>query len=100
MIREATYTPGNSFDALIVGFYRGKDLTYAAKVRAGFVPAIRREVFAHIKDLKTSKCPFVNLPEKARDAGDRGPKSGKLYAQLTCRLLSDQFFLKKWLLPG
>ena len=58
------YTPGsNGFDALIVGFYRGKDLVFAARVRAGFVPATRREVFARIKSLKTKKCPFVNLPE-------------------------------------
>jgi DNA ligase D-like protein (predicted ligase) len=58
------YTPGgNGFDALIVGFYRGKDLIYAARVRAGFVPATRREVFAQIKGLKTAKCPFINLPE-------------------------------------
>jgi ATP-dependent DNA ligase len=29
----------------VVGFYRGKDLIYAARVRAGLVPATRREVF-------------------------------------------------------
>ena len=46
------YTPGNPFDALIVGFYRGKDLMFAARVRAGFVPATRREVFAKLKGLK------------------------------------------------
>jgi DNA ligase D-like protein (predicted ligase) len=58
------YTPGaNGFDALIVGFYRGKDLLFAARVRAGFVPASRREVFAQIKGLKISKCPFANLPQ-------------------------------------
>ena len=59
------YTPGNPFDALIVGFFRGKDLLFAARVRAGFVPATRRDVFAKIKGLKISKCPFVNLPEAA-----------------------------------
>jgi DNA ligase D-like protein (predicted ligase) len=58
------YTPGsNGFDALIVGFYRGKDLLFAARVRAGFVPSSRREVFARIKQAKIAKCPFVNLPE-------------------------------------
>jgi ATP-dependent DNA ligase len=58
------YTPGsNGFDALIVGFYQGKDLLFASRVRAGFVPATRREVFAKIKHLKTIKCPFANLPE-------------------------------------
>jgi ATP-dependent DNA ligase len=60
------YTPGtHGFDALIVGFYRGKDFIYAARVRAGLVPATRRDVFNKIKDLKATKCPFVNLPELA-----------------------------------
>lgn len=40
------YTRGSpGFDALIIGFYRGKDLIFAARVRAGFVPATRREVY-------------------------------------------------------
>ena len=53
------YTPGsNGFDAIIIGFYRGDDLIYAGRVRAGFVPASRREVFAQIKDLKTNRMPL------------------------------------------
>ena len=52
-------------DSLVVGFYRGKDLIYAARVRAGLVPATRREMFNRLQPLKTSKCPFVNLPEAA-----------------------------------
>jgi hypothetical protein len=39
-------------------------------VRAGFVPLTRRQVFDAIKHLKTSKCRFVNLPEK--EAGQWG----------------------------
>jgi DNA ligase D-like protein (predicted ligase) len=59
------YTRGSpGFDALIIGFYRGKDLIFVARVRAGFIPATRREVFAYIKDLKIPRCPFVNLPQK------------------------------------
>jgi ATP-dependent DNA ligase len=67
------YSPGtNGFDALIVGFYIGKDLMFAARVRAGFVPATRRKVFAQIKDLKASKCPFVNLPEQSEGRWGQG----------------------------
>ena len=51
------------FDAIIVGVYRGEDLMFAGRVRAGFVPATRREVFAAIQRLKTAQCPFANLPE-------------------------------------
>jgi DNA ligase D-like protein (predicted ligase) len=57
-------------DSIVVGVYRGKDLHYAARVRAGFVPLTRRQIFERIKPLETAKCPFVNLPEK--DAGRWG----------------------------
>jgi DNA ligase D-like protein (predicted ligase) len=58
------YIPSNlGVDSLVVGFYRGKDLIYSARVRAGLIPATRREVFEKLKHLKTVKCPFTNLPE-------------------------------------
>ena len=37
------YKPGNPFDSVIVGYYEGDKLIYAAKVRNGFVPRLRRE---------------------------------------------------------
>jgi DNA ligase D-like protein (predicted ligase) len=59
------YIPSNlGVDSIVVGFYKGKELHYAARVRAGFVPATRRTVFEVINHLKTAKCPFANLPEK------------------------------------
>jgi ATP-dependent DNA ligase len=58
------YTPGNPFDALIVGCYDGDDLKFVAKVRNGFVSRVRREVFQTFMGLETEKCPFANLPEK------------------------------------
>ena len=59
------YVPGtHGFDSLVIGFYQRKELYYAARVRAGFVPATRREVFGQIKHLTTNVCPFVNLPEE------------------------------------
>jgi DNA ligase D-like protein (predicted ligase) len=73
------YTPGgNGFDALIVGFYRGKELYFAARVRAGFIPATRREAFTRIKDLKTAKCPFVNLPELSEGRWGQGLTAEKM----------------------
>jgi bifunctional non-homologous end joining protein LigD len=60
------YTPGSPFDALIVGYYHEDKLYFAAKVRNGFVPRLRREVFKRLKPLETTECPFVNLPEKKR----------------------------------
>jgi DNA ligase D-like protein (predicted ligase) len=73
------YTLGtHGFDALILGFYRGKELIYSARVRAGFVPATRREVFEQIKHLKTGKCPFVNLPETGEGRWGQGLTAAKM----------------------
>ena len=73
------YIPSNlGVDSLVVGFYRGKDLIYAARVRAGFVPATRREVFERMKHLKTQKCPFINLPEVAEGRWGQGLTAEKM----------------------
>jgi ATP-dependent DNA ligase len=65
------YAPSHlGVDSIVIGFCRDKQLHYAARVRARFVPLTRREVFERIKPLETTKCPFVNLPEK--DAGRWG----------------------------
>jgi DNA ligase D-like protein (predicted ligase) len=60
------YTPGNPIDALIVGYYEDERLLYAAKVRNGFVPQLRRDVATKFKGLQIDACPFANLPEKKR----------------------------------
>jgi ATP-dependent DNA ligase len=60
------YTHDNPPDAMIVGYYEGDKLTFASKVRNGFVPRLRREVWAKLKHLHTDTCPFANLPEKKR----------------------------------
>ena len=55
------------FDALIVGYY-GEDgrLYYAEKVKNGFVPRLRRDVFRRFVGLEIDSCPFINLPEKKK----------------------------------
>lgn len=50
-------------DSIVVGYYRGPDLIYVARVRNGFVPATRRQMFMALLPLETPTCPFVNLPE-------------------------------------
>ena len=55
--------PGaHGVDALLVGYYDGKSLKFAGKVRAGFTPHVRRDVFAALKPIATDLCPFVDLP--------------------------------------
>jgi ATP-dependent DNA ligase len=72
------YVPSNlGLDSIVVGFYRGKDLIYASRVRAGFVPATRRKVFEQIKHLATPKCPFANLPETTSGRWGQGLTAGR-----------------------
>ena len=37
-------------------------MKFAGKVRAGFTPHVRREVFARLRPLHASRCPFADLP--------------------------------------
>jgi bifunctional non-homologous end joining protein LigD len=57
---------GRNFSSLIVGEYREDKLYYVKRVAAGFTPHLRDEVYDELKPLKTSECPFVNLPEPNR----------------------------------
>ncbi len=57
------YRPGtHGVDALLIGYYDGRDLRFAGKVRAGFTPFLRRQVQGQIAPLEISGCPFVDLP--------------------------------------
>ncbi len=59
------FIPGaRGFDALLAGVYEEKDLIFVAKVKNGFVPRVREELFPALKELQTAQCPFKNLPEK------------------------------------
>jgi bifunctional non-homologous end joining protein LigD len=59
------FVPGSrGFDSLVVGVYENKKLNYVAKVKDGFVPRIRDDIFPAIKKLQTDICPFTNLPEE------------------------------------
>jgi bifunctional non-homologous end joining protein LigD len=53
----------NGLDALLVGYYKGKELRFAGKVRAGLIPHVRREVLGKLKPLQVQECPFANLPD-------------------------------------
>jgi len=81
------YTPSHlGLDALIVGFYPGKELHFSARVRAGFMPQTRRQVYEKIRHLVTDKCPFVNLPQ---------PTAGRWGQGITATAMKDMV----WLMP-
>jgi ATP-dependent DNA ligase len=86
------YIPGpHGFDSLIVGYYRGKDLVYVARVRNGFVPASRRQVFEKIRSLASPTMPFVNLPDthKSRWGDELTAEKMKECVWLSCRIRHD-----------
>ena len=83
----AGYTPSpKNFDALVIGYYDGDKLIYAARTRNGFTPASRVELFKKIKPLEIKECPFANLPEK---------KPGRWSAGLTAAKMAEC----RWLRP-
>ncbi len=64
----AGYTSGtHGFDAVVIGFYRGEDLHFCAKVRAGFVPASRRLLRWRRTSVRSS-----TYRRRVPAAGDRG----------------------------
>ena len=77
------YRPGpHGVDALLVGFYEGRDLRFAGKVRAGFTPHLRREVADVLRPLHTPTCPFVDLPN-ARTTHWGGGITAEQMAEMT-----------------
>jgi bifunctional non-homologous end joining protein LigD len=59
------YRPGpHGVDALLVGYYEGRRLRFAGKVRAGFTPHVRRDVVEVLRPLHADACPFADLPTR------------------------------------
>jgi len=57
------YKPaGDAFDSLLTGYYDGRSLLYAGKVRAGLTPQKRAMLFDRMHPLASPRCPFANLP--------------------------------------
>lgn len=54
---------GRGFESLIVGVYEKKKLQFVARVKNGFVPRLRDEIFLRLKQHASTTCPFANLPE-------------------------------------
>jgi DNA ligase D-like protein (predicted ligase) len=94
----AGYTPSSkNFDALVIGYYAGDKLIYAARTRNGFTPASRASLFKKIKPLETDECLFANLPEKKAGRWGAGLTAAKM---AECRwlkpLLVGQFEFVEW----
>jgi len=79
------YVPNpDGFDSILVGYYEGRDLMYAARIRAGFVPASRQTVFSKFAGLSIKDCPFQNLPERTKGRWGDGLTAAEM---VKCRWL-------------
>ena len=65
-------------DSLLVGYYEGRHLMYAASVRAGIPPEFRRVLLPHLEGLRISRCPFANLPERTEGRWGEGLTGAKM----------------------
>jgi bifunctional non-homologous end joining protein LigD len=73
------YVPtGKNFDSLIVGYYERDDLIYVARVRNGFIPALRAKVFERFHKLEIKTCPFSNLPQRDKGRWGQGLTPDKM----------------------
>jgi DNA ligase D-like protein (predicted ligase) len=92
------YTLGTkTFDALVIGYYEGDRLLYAARTRNGFTPATREQLFKKFARLETADCPFANLPEAKSGRWGQGLTRAKM---AECRWLKPslvgQFEFVEW----
>jgi bifunctional non-homologous end joining protein LigD len=96
------YRPGtHGVDALLVGYYEGKALRFAGKVRAGFTPHVRRDVFARVAPLHQAKCPFADLPNSKASRWGAGvtPEEMEDMQWVTPRLVAQVRFVE-WTAEG
>src|SRR4030095_5201440 len=57
------FKPGaGGFESLLVGYYEGRKLTFASKVRAGLTPHARSALFPALKASEQPRCPLANVP--------------------------------------
>jgi ATP-dependent DNA ligase len=79
-----------TFDSVPVGDYDGRDLKYAASIRAGFTPASRLALFKGFSKLEAAECPFSNLPDTSMGRWGTGITADKMRA---CRWLKPRIVI-------
>jgi bifunctional non-homologous end joining protein LigD len=90
-----------NFDSLLVGYYDGRKLICAGKVRSGFTPHLRAQVFDAIRGLRATRCPFANLPSERSGHWGEGISAGEmqLLTWLTPRRIAEVSFAE-WTRDG
>lgn len=60
------FKPGKPLESLLVGYYDGKELMFAGKVRQGLNPQNRVELWRELEPLRRTECPFANIPNSTK----------------------------------
>jgi hypothetical protein len=69
------YIPnGDALDSILVGYYKGPDLMYAASVPAR-IPEFRGALLAHFEELRAPRCPFAISQSVLKALGWASPPS-------------------------
>jgi bifunctional non-homologous end joining protein LigD len=73
------YKPdAGSFQSILAGYYDAKKLIFAGKVRQGFNPTSRRRLLETMRPLRSSECPFDNLPSSRKSHFGEGITSEEM----------------------
>jgi ATP-dependent DNA ligase len=75
----------SSFEYLLAGYYEAAKLIFVAKIKNGFLPALKLEISKRFRRLETDVCPFANLPE---------PKTARRGEALTVEVMKKMQWLK------
>jgi DNA ligase D-like protein (predicted ligase) len=96
------YRPGpRGVDSLLVGYYEGRKLLFAGKVRAGFTPHLRAVMFGQLIRLHPRRCPFVNLPSNKTSHWGAGVTAEQMSEMQWVRpLLVAQIRFVEWTADG
>jgi ATP-dependent DNA ligase len=69
---------GDALDSLLVAYYVGHGLMYAASIRAGIPPEFRRVLPPYLDALRITSCPFANLPDPYEGRWREGLTAAKM----------------------
>jgi bifunctional non-homologous end joining protein LigD len=69
---------GTAVDSILIDYHIGRDLMYAGAVRAGISKEFQRPLFPYFEELQIPRCPFGNLPDRAKAAGARASPRQKM----------------------
>ena len=76
----------DNFDNLAVGYYDERNrLIFIAKIKNGFTPGLKKQIFERLGKLETKTCPFDNLPE---------PKTARRGEALTAEAMKNYRWVK------